>query len=176
MSSNKAPSAGTKVTPSSAPTHREGAGAVAPDSLAAESATFTSTNRNAAPGSGPTQTSGKVSAPGEGSRSAGSSGGLESQKSYGGPAPTYVNRQYMRDPGPPKGRNLHEVESFEGEVKDGLEEALRAEPGSEMDPGRAGEAIQFGLEGEGKVLKKPSGVPAEKGGCMYRPLDSDASA
>jgi len=162
------------VTSGSAPERREGAGAVAPDSLAAESSTFTSNNRNAAPGSGPTQTSGKVSAPGEGGVNSGSSGSLENQASYAGTAPTYVNNLYHRGEGGPKGKNLKEVESFEGEVKDGKDAAFRAEPGSEQDPGRAAEA-RFGLEGEGKVLGKPSGV-GESGQRRYDALDSDTSA
>ncbi|KAH8902377.1 hypothetical protein BR93DRAFT_932293 [Coniochaeta sp. PMI_546] len=174
MSSNQAPSAGVKVTSNPAPTRREGAGAVAPDSLAAESSTFTSSNRNAAPGSGPTQTSGKVSAPGEGGVNAGSSGSLENQASYAGAAPSYVNRQFQAGEGGPKGKDLREVESFESGVKDGREAAFGAEPGSELDPGRAAEA-GFGLRGEGG-RKANEGDSGETGQRRFGALDSETSA
>lgn len=142
----------------SAPVTREGAGAVAPDSLAAESATFTHSNRNAAPGSGPAQTSGKVSAPGEGLASAGgTSGSLENQQSYAGAAPSYVNRLYQADRGGPKGKNLKEVESFGGGAKQG--DPFAAEVGGEMDPGRAAEA-RFGLQGEGEGEEGGKKAPA----------------
>lgn len=97
-----------------------------------------------------------MSAPGEGGSNAGASGGLESQSSYAGPAPTYVMSQYMSYEGGPKGKNLKEVDNFEGENKDGLSAALQSEPGSEMDPGREAEA-RLGLSTAGVGIKDVKG-------------------
>lgn len=115
-----------------------------------------------------------MSAPGEGGYNAGSSGALENQKSYAGPAPTYVENVYRKAEGGPKGKNLKEVESFEGEggAEDGQRAAMQAEPGSEQDPGRAAEA-RFGLRGEpGKGGVARAGEPGES---RYAALDETSA-
>ena len=113
-----------------------------------------------------------MSAPGEGGSNAGASGALENQRSYAGAAPTYVNRQYQTYEGGPKGKDLKEVEGFEGEGKDGLREALRSEPGSEMDPGREAEA-RFGLEG--RAERKEGGAGGESGQRRFGVLDETSA-
>ncbi|KAB5539300.1 hypothetical protein GE09DRAFT_1290427 [Coniochaeta sp. 2T2.1] len=157
--SNKAPSAGVKVTSESTsvpPTH-EGAGKVDSSSLAAQSSTFQHTNKNATPGSGPAaSTESSRHPPGS---SGTSSGSLENQSSYAGTAPSIHNRQVRDEGGMPKGKNLKEVESFEPGTKMG--DPFKAEIGSNQDPGRAAEA-RFGIvegdkgdqgrEGKGKMF------------------------
>lgn len=155
------------------------------DSLAAESARSGgafSVNRGAEPGSGPSQRQyqqqqqtsggGKVSAPGEGGSNAGSAGALESQASYGGPAPTYVNAQYMTYEGGPKGENLKEVESFEGGSRDGVEAALAAEPGSKMDPSREAE-LRLGIAGPEERTKEQRGESGQR--TTYGVLDETSA-
>ncbi len=68
------------------------------------------------------------------------------EKEQGGPAPTYVQSQYLQDPKPPHGKNLTENFDRSGKFEDGLQKANQAEPGSEDDPGRA--AVQA-LRGQG---------------------------
>ena len=64
----------------------------------------------------------------------------------GGPAPTYVQSQYLQDQKPPHGKNLTENFDDSGKFEDGLQKANKAEPGTEDDPGRA--AVQA-LRGQG---------------------------
>jgi len=158
MGYGKSPSAGTKVTlGESAPVRREPAGNVDPDSLAAESYAqgggFAS-NRGGAPESANTDTDTtssfeSINKKSKDSPTTSSSNHNErtstshapEMSGNGGTAPSYVTSQYIRDPNPPHGKNIREVETFEGEgkLKDGLQAAFRAEPGSEDDPSRFGE-------------------------------------
>lgn len=93
------------------------------------------------------------------------SGALENQASYAGTAPSYVNHQYQTDEGGPKGKNLKEG-GFEGE---GPGDSIRAEPGSEMDPGRGAEQ-RFGITAHAEGAKKLSGNE------RYGALDNETSA
>ncbi|KAK3935534.1 hypothetical protein QBC46DRAFT_242577, partial [Diplogelasinospora grovesii] len=148
--SHKAPSAGQKVQlGENAPITREGAGPVPDESLAAESiksgGAF-SENRGAIPGSGPQRDPGAGAPytrgePPKDLRSrdesqGGSGDALENQKSYAGPAPTYVlSREFMKDKKGPHGKNLKEG-GFEGSGTDG---GPLPEPGSMEDPARLAE-------------------------------------
>ncbi|RKU49393.1 hypothetical protein DL546_004988 [Coniochaeta pulveracea] len=80
-------------------------------------------------------------------------GALENQSSYAGAAPTYVNRQYQRDEGGPKGKNLKEG-GFDGE---GPGDSINVEPGSQQDPARGAEQ-QFGISERGAGAKQ---IPTE---------------
>jgi hypothetical protein len=151
-----------------APVKEEGAGKVASESLAAESikegGDFTSnegirgenqqssgsentsagrtTNTSSAPSSNSAQSgSGKSSsgrttntssAPGSNSKSG------QSDSANGGDAPSYVENQYIRNPGGPHGKNI--TEGFDdSKTEDGLKKALKSEPGSDDDPSRVAE-------------------------------------
>jgi hypothetical protein len=96
---------------------------------------------------------------------------LRHQYSYSGPAPTYVASQYVKYKGPPKGKDIHEVRDFEGEYQDGLEVANSAEPGSELDPGRAAEK-RFGIVGRGEEGRKHGG---ERGQRRFGHLDETSA-
>jgi hypothetical protein len=63
----------------------------------------------------------------------------QTQSSSAGTAPTYVNNQYIRNPGGPHGKNITEGGWDESQAKDGLKAALESEPGSENDPSRLAE-------------------------------------
>lgn len=103
-----------------------------------------------------------------------SSYSYDSSTQQGGPAPTYVNNQYYRDPKGPHGKNL--TEGFD----DGRPgDSLSAEPGSEDDPGRvAEETFRRRNEGGGDG---GGGRPAGLGGAEVEPqtygaLESETSA
>ncbi|KAL7784610.1 hypothetical protein V8C37DRAFT_420443 [Trichoderma ceciliae] len=128
----KNPSAGTKVNPGQdAPVHREAAGVVTSESLAAESiregGEFAQ-NRNAQP---------EVISGSDLKTQSGREGGHAAEA---GEAPGYVADQYITDTKGPHGRGIKEGISDEVGVRnDGLERALRSEPGSEDDPSRLAE-------------------------------------
>jgi hypothetical protein len=178
MAYDKNPSAGAKVTMGeNAPIRHEGAGQVDSESLAAESYSqggeFAS-NRGADPESNESSdaatlnrhTTSTFEPTNKSTRSHNERPSASHQPEItgnGGTAPTYVQSQYIRDPNPPHGRNLREVETFEGEgkLKDGMQAAFRAEVGSEDDPSRvaewnkehqgnrtAGKGKNSGLEGD----------------------------
>ncbi|KAK2016063.1 hypothetical protein LZ32DRAFT_601656 [Colletotrichum eremochloae] len=180
----KPPSAGTKVElGAAAPVRAESPGPVAPDSLAAESARHggpfaenrgvdpnafsensSSSNNNNNNNNNSSSRTGTGAAPGSGSSIPG----------QGAPAPTYVLNQYIRDPKGPHGKNITEGFETEG-VKDGLQEALKAEPGSENDPARVAE----------RELLKSQARPGRYAGprendisgpILYEKLDSDVQA
>ncbi|KAJ4856574.1 hypothetical protein T069G_09942 [Trichoderma breve] len=150
----KNPSSGTKVHPGKDdPVHREAAGLVAPESLAAESVQHGgefAQNRNA-------QQEGVESS------------GLKAQSGReGGEAPGYVADQYIKDTKGPHGKNIKEGvdEGKAGEKNDGLARALRAEPGSEDDPSRS-----F----YGKTYEDMPVIPEEKSSLRPpRPSDVDS--
>ncbi|KAF5497476.1 hypothetical protein CGCS363_v007941 [Colletotrichum siamense] len=159
---NKAPSAGTKVQPgASAPTTSESTGPVPAGSLAAESAanngsfaanpSASSTSTGSAPGSG------AASVPGQ-----------------AGAAPTYVNNQYTRDPNGPHGKNI--TEGFDDKnTKDGVQAAMKAEIGSENDPGRVAE--QHLKLSQTKGARDAGPRQGEVGGeTVYEKLKSDVQA
>ncbi|KAK2037653.1 hypothetical protein LZ31DRAFT_509271 [Colletotrichum somersetense] len=165
----KPPSAGTKVElGAAAPTRPEAPGPVQPDSLAAESAGHGGKfSENS--GVDPNTSKNTDSDNSNNSARAGTGG-----SSTADPAPTYVLNQYIRDPKGPHGKNIHE--GFDDKnVKDGLQEALRAEPGSENDPARVAEQ---------ELLKSQLGPgryagPREteiSGPIVYEKLDSDVQA
>ncbi|KAK2022172.1 hypothetical protein LX32DRAFT_603322, partial [Colletotrichum zoysiae] len=151
-----------------APTRPEAPGPVPPDSLAAESARH---GGEFAKNSGVDPNALKNTG-GDSSNNSARAGTGGSSKAD--PAPTYVLNQYIRDPKGPHGKNIHE--GFDDKnVKDGLQEALRAEPGSENDPGRVAER---------ELLKSKLGPgryagPREteiSGPIVYEKLDSDVQA
>jgi hypothetical protein len=81
----------------------------------------------------------------------------------------------MSYPGGPKGKDLKEVDSFEGGVKDGREAAFGAEPGSVEDPGRAAER-RFGLTAEAERKRNNPPGSGETGHGGFEALDSETSA
>lgn len=112
-----------------APEHQERAGIVADDSLAAES------YRN----------------DGEFAQNAGAkpehfendkniySAPKASEHANGGTAPSYLVDTQLRDQGGPHGKNIREENLDLLDNRDGLNRALRSEPGSDMDPSRLAE-------------------------------------
>ncbi|KAF4989126.1 hypothetical protein FGRMN_9311 [Fusarium graminum] len=165
----KAPSHGQKVDlGQNAPIKQEGAGKVASESLAAESlqeggeftsnegirgenqpssgsentssgrTTNTSSSHESGSGLGSSRSENTSSAPRSNSKSESGSG---SGSSHADTAPSYVNNQYIRAPGGPHGKNLHEGID-DSNTQDGLKKALASEPGSEDDPSRLAE-LQF---------------------------------
>ncbi|KAL7907841.1 hypothetical protein GGI35DRAFT_70055 [Trichoderma velutinum] len=165
----KNPSEGTKVKPGKdAPVQREGAGIVASESLAAESVQHGgefAQNRNIQPevitGSDLKTQSGR-----EGSGAGGGNGGV---------APSYVADQYIKNTGPPHGKNIKEgIDEDSGKDKDGLKKALRSEPGSEDDPSRLAELEMFKKQSSGARDAGPRQGHLE-GESRYDKLDSETS-
>ncbi|KAI8296071.1 hypothetical protein K4K56_008081 [Colletotrichum sp. SAR 10_98] len=160
---NKAPSAGTKVQPgASAPTTSEPPGPVPAGSLAAESAANNGSfaanpSASATPSTGSAPGSGAASVPGQ-----------------AGAAPTYVNNQYTRDPNGPHGKNI--TEGFDDKnTKDGVQAAMKAEIGSENDPGRVAE--QHLKLSQTKGARDAGPRQGEAGGeTVYEKLKSDVQA
>ena len=161
MSSNSNPTTGQKVTPTPAPvTTPHSHGQIDPSSLAASSlrsdGAFAS-NTGASPGDTPAV---NPHANPPNSRNAAKSG-AQSQSSYGGAAPTYVNSQFLTYEGGPKGKNLTEG----GFAGSGTSGGRMPEPGSKGDPGRAalegftGSSVEEGTkkrkvdDGEGELGK-----------------------
>ncbi|KAK0392050.1 hypothetical protein NLU13_1548 [Sarocladium strictum] len=144
MSPNKAPSEGQKVDlGQNAPTKTEGTGAVASESLAAES-----THKGGGFASNPSSRSENISANGNQSSSTirnantGSSNTEGSSVASAGTAPTYVNAQYIKGSGP-HGKNI--TEGFDdSKTEDGIKKAFNADLGSINDPSRQAEQ-QFEL-------------------------------
>ncbi|KAL6821326.1 hypothetical protein V8C40DRAFT_267681 [Trichoderma camerunense] len=191
----KNPSSGTKVHPGkNDPVHREAAGLVAPESLAAESVQHGgefAQNRNVqqegvessdlksqsgreggiSSGGKSAGISGGKSAGISGGKSAGVSGGKSAGVSGGksvSEAPGYVADQYIKDTKGPHGKNIKEGvdEGQTGEKNDGLARALRSEPGSEDDPNRS-----F----YGKTYEDMPVIPEEKSSLRpARPSDVDS--
>ncbi|KAI1816681.1 hypothetical protein GGS20DRAFT_536510 [Poronia punctata] len=125
---NKAPSAGAKVT-SNAPSMQEAPGAVDSGSLAAESEAFRQGNSSAdmRPQEGQHH-----AAPGT---AGGYSGGSmkNTAQSRANPAPSYVENQYYRDPNGPHGKNITEDNSI-GTQDKSKNASFTAEIGSKDDP------------------------------------------
>ncbi|KKO98454.1 hypothetical protein THAR02_09446 [Trichoderma harzianum] len=175
----KNPSSGTKVHPGkNVPVHREAAGLVAPESLAAESVEHGgefAQNRNAqqegVKSSDLKTQSGREGGISSGGKSEGVSGGKSASVSGGksvGEAPGYVADQYIKDTKGPHGKNIKEGvdEGQTGEKNDGLQRALRSEPGSEDDPNRS-----F----YGKTYEDMPVIPEEKSSLRPpRPSDVDS--
>ncbi|KAM4064370.1 hypothetical protein HRG_006190 [Hirsutella rhossiliensis] len=173
----KPPSAGTKVSPGQdAPVTREGAGFVAPESLAAasyrEDGDF-GANRSPKPDQGSSQ-SGMESS--NYTTSSGAKLGSAAQKSSskGGTAPGYVANQHHSNNGP-HGKKSTEGGFEDSRLKDGLQMALNSEPGSTNDPSRLAEA-QF-MQGE---AAQP-GVTGHREGSLntktaYENLDRETSS
>ncbi|KAL7782054.1 hypothetical protein V8C43DRAFT_319285 [Trichoderma afarasin] len=159
----KNPSSGTKVHPGKDdPVHREAAGLVAPESLAAESVQHGgefAQNRN-------------VQQEGVESSDLKNQSGRE-----GGEAPGYAADQYIKDTKGPHGKNLKEGvdEGKAGDKNDGLQRALRSEPGSEDDPSRLAEAQMFQKGSLGARGAGPRQSHLE-GETIYDKLDSETSS
>ncbi|KAK1579332.1 uncharacterized protein LY79DRAFT_564582 [Colletotrichum navitas] len=171
----KPPSAGTKVDlGAAAPTRPEAPGPVPPDSLAAESASHGgefAKNRGVDPNT--------LSSSGSGNDNSSSRTGTGAAPGSGAPskaepAPTYVLNQYIRDPKGPHGKNIHEGIDDEG-VRDGVQEAFRAEPGSENDPARVAEREL--LKSKARTGRYAGPRETEiSGPVVYERLDSDVQA
>lgn len=132
--SHKAPSEGQKVTMGKdAPVRQENAGTVAAGSLAAQSSTFQSANKGAAPEY--VATNSEEFLRGHSEQQQHSSNGRSNGSNYqqGAPAPTYVNNQYIRDPNGPHGKNLEEA-AFRDDTEN---KSFTADIGADDDPGRA---------------------------------------
>ncbi|KAL7812120.1 hypothetical protein V8C44DRAFT_364827 [Trichoderma aethiopicum] len=159
---------GTKVTlGKNAPETYEGTGAVPSESLAAQSAhSGGEFSHNRA-----SQTTEAVSA-----SDLRSSTGREDYN--GAPAPGYVVDQYLTGKGGPHGKNLKEgidESELKGKESDGLQKALRAEPGSENDPSRLAEERMLerdSLRGEGTGARQ-GGI---EGGTKYDGLERETSS
>ncbi|KAK4042641.1 hypothetical protein C8A01DRAFT_33305 [Parachaetomium inaequale] len=200
---NRAPSAGTKVTTGeNIPTSREAPGNVPEGSLAAESARkggeFASNpGQEQAPqkrsqqassrsgtheaGTAPSKTTSlhlenQQTARGTGGKKTAkesSSGGLESQQSYGGAAPSYAANQRFRDPAGPHGKNLKEG-GFEGS---GTEAGPLPEPGSMEDPTRAATRdLKAGMASMVKGAGPSKQTGGAEGKSWYTPLGGDEPA
>ncbi|KAK3294990.1 uncharacterized protein B0H64DRAFT_476359 [Chaetomium fimeti] len=109
-------------------------------------------------------------------KTASETGGLESQSSYGGAAPTYLAGQRHRDPAGPHGKNLTEG-GFEGS---GTEAGPLPEPGSAEDPARAASrgmrAAAAAAPGQGRAGGVGAGAGGVEEGSWYTPLRGDEPA
>ncbi|KAM0249339.1 hypothetical protein ACHAQJ_009100 [Trichoderma viride] len=160
----KNPSAGTKVNAGKdAPVNREAAGLVESESLAAESyeqgGEF-SQNRNAQP-------------------EAMSGSDMKSQagreSGFAGEAPSYVADVYIKDTKGPHGKNIKKGISDEaGGKNDGLQRALRSEPGSEDDPSRLAERQM--LQGQSSGVGSGPRQSELTGETQYDVLDRETSS
>ncbi|KAL7942871.1 hypothetical protein V8C42DRAFT_141441 [Trichoderma barbatum] len=162
----KNPSTGTKVDQGQdAPVHREAAGIAATESLAAESIRHGgefAQNRHAQPKE---ISGGDIKSQ---SLHEGDEGG------YAGEAPGYVVD--LTDTKGPHGKNIKEGIADEAGVRyDGLERALRSEPGSEDDPSRLAEAQMLQRQSLGARGAGPRQSHLE-GGTIYDALDREASS
>ncbi|KAL7953102.1 hypothetical protein V8C34DRAFT_321643 [Trichoderma compactum] len=164
LGERKNPSAGTKVNPGKdAPVHREAAGIVAPESLAAESVQHGgefAQNRN-------------VQQEGVAGSDLKTQSGREGARSVG-EAPGYVADLPTKDTKGPHGKKIKEGidEGKAGEKNDGLARALRSEPGSEDDPSRLAEAQMFQKGSLGARGAGPRQAHLE-GETIYDKLDSE---
>ncbi|KAL2178253.1 uncharacterized protein P884DRAFT_323284 [Thermothelomyces heterothallicus CBS 202.75] len=135
--------------PSNIPVTREATGDISKDSLAAESV-----RRGGEFASNPGQEEQGPQKRSQQPQAQPGGGGLESQQSYAGPAPTYATNQRHRDPAGPHGRNLKDG-GFEGSGTEAGSGPL-PEPGSMEDPTR----IATGLAAQGR---KEAGTKQEGG-------------
>lgn len=143
MPSGTAPSAGTKVTMGKdAPYASEATGAVASDSLAAESQAFRQNNEGA-PQAYPHESLTGASSKSSSTPAAASTG---SAPASAGTAPSYVQNVYHQDQSGPHGKNIHHDESIATEDKN-KNASFSAEIGSENDPARLAEK-KFALAGQ----------------------------
>jgi hypothetical protein len=138
MSSRTAPSHGQKVDlGQNAPVAREGTGAVASDSLAAESRAFKSEN-NATPRDYSREELSTSSQAHEGARrndEFASHSGTGAQHTVD-EAPSYVSNQYVRDTSGPHGKNITEDPDLS---RDNRNNASFTEFGTKNDPARLAE-------------------------------------
>jgi hypothetical protein len=100
---------------------------------------------------------------------------LESQSGSAGEAPGNVTKHHGKGTKGSQGKEMKEgVGEEAGKWEDGLERALRSEPGSEDDPSRLAEAQMMQRQSLGALGAKPrqSGL---KGETMYDALDNEVS-
>jgi hypothetical protein len=143
MAPNKAPSHGQKVTlGQDAPVTREGTGAVAPDSLAAESEAF-KTNNEATPSFPHENITSYAPRESKDDCTFRSDTGVSAR--HVDEAPTYISSQYFRDTAGPHGKNLKEDESIGTE--DRAKNASFTEFGTKNDPGRLAEKKFIAMDG-----------------------------
>lgn len=155
-----------QVTPSDAPTYREGAGAVAPDSLAAESVhaggAF-ATNRNvSAPSSTTANTHDPASTQPHKTPHQQAAAAAAAHSSQGVPAPTYVQTTVASsrggDASRPHGNNVREDPELTGRPG-----KFDVELGSKQDPGREAEK-SFGR-------RQVGGAPGGGNGSAEQPYE-----
>jgi len=188
---SRVPSEGTKVTlGKNAPVKREGAGVVAPDSLAAESvqgggefannaninmsshtfSTSSSDKNNKNDKNNKSSSDVPASAPPHEPADVGHSSGLTSDI-QGQDAPTYVNNQHIRDAAGPHGKNITEDPDMTGRPA-----KFDVEVGSQDDPARLAE-----LKMQTKQARVP-GIAGTEAGVQggdeqpYGALGGDTSA
>ncbi|ETR99610.1 hypothetical protein M419DRAFT_37666 [Trichoderma reesei RUT C-30] len=160
---------GTKVTPGHhAPETQEAPGVVQSESLAAQSL----------------HSGGEFSHNRASQTEAVSSSDLKTQSGRGGEdsngatAPGYVVDQYLTGKGGPHGKNLKEgidESELRGKESDGLQKALRAEPGSENDPSRLAEERMLQRD----TMRAEGAGPRQggvEGGTKYDRLESETSS
>ncbi|KAK3316683.1 hypothetical protein B0H66DRAFT_561925 [Apodospora peruviana] len=175
MASHKAPSAGQRVhLGKDAPISIEGTGAVASDSLAAESLRRSggfASNEGAEAGQGPTKTTHSAKPGRSGHAGASNPDSLENQESYAGTAPSYVEAGGVDESAArPHGKNLTEG----GFAGSGTSSGKLAEPGSMQDPSRQAERdTGIGEQGSKSGSKKKVAVGDEQ---PYGVLGGDTDA
>jgi len=169
MAPGKAPSEGTKVTMGKdAPSTSAATGAVASDSLAAESQTFLQSNNVAAqqPSSEALATPSK---PRETTQAVSASGAASSA----GAAPSYVSDVYLKDPSGPHGKNIKEDNSIGTEDK--TKNTSFSEFGTNNDPGMAAEQ-KFALADAAAASSTGARQTAQDGKTPYDALGSEKEA
>jgi hypothetical protein len=170
MAPGKAPSEGTKVTAGqNAPYTSEATGAVAPDSLAAESQTFRQSNEATAQET-PRENASYSSRPQEGPQFTSGTGAAPRNVET---APSYVNNLYHSDPSGPHGKNIKEDDSIGTEDK--AKNASFSEFGTKNDPGLAAEQ-KFTLSDtapSGSIGERQQGIT---GKTTYDALGSEREA
>ncbi|PTB63407.1 hypothetical protein BBK36DRAFT_1181842 [Trichoderma citrinoviride] len=160
---------GTKVTlGQDAPVTREGPGVVQSESLAAQSLHSGGEFSN-------NRSSETEAISGSDLKTQAGRGGEDSN---GAPAPNYVVDQYLTGKGGPHGKNIKEgidESELRGKESDGLQKALRAEPGSENDPSRLAEERML----ERDTLRAEGSGPRQggvEGGTKYDGLENEVSS
>lgn len=102
-------------------------------------------------------------------------GGRQGKSAVAGEAPSHGADQYIKNPKGHHGKNVKEGFSDKIDAKnDGLQKALRAEPGSEDDPSRLAERqmLQGNSLGSGGAGPRQGDLAGET---MYDALDNEVS-
>ncbi|ORY71028.1 uncharacterized protein BCR38DRAFT_2606 [Pseudomassariella vexata] len=173
--SAQAPSEGQKVTlGQNAPITREGSGAVACDSLAAESRAFTSSNEMSTntQSHDELRSSSKPHESGSTAAYSSTNTGAGSGPNNVDTAPSYVNNQYTQDTKGPHGKNIKEDESIR--TGDG-NNASFTEFGTDKDPGALAEK-KFALADSSTAGSTAARQKSIDGKTPYDVLDPEEQA